>query len=254
MKKDSAEEMFEPICLCLISKKNHHMSFREWLHQFYIQFSTSSSRPISEYIVHILTKIPVPTPGNTVNFSLISKGQIISCSEFPENCLPHLGIPLKLLFNCLSIGNVFKLFAACLLEQKILFVSCRYSLLTSIIELITSLIFPIIWQHTYVPILPELLIEFTHSPLPFIMGVHKNYFSPAQQEELKDVMIVDIDTDTIFSPSNYEFNNVPLPQFAELSSTIIEHTRSNLFDADSSFDWSTKKVSNLESSLLRILT
>ena len=41
-----------------------------------------------------------------------------------------------------------------------------------IAEAITSLLFPLHWQHVYVPILPSSLLHFLDAPVPFIMGVY----------------------------------------------------------------------------------
>jgi hypothetical protein len=39
-------------------------------------------------------------------------------------------------------------------------------------ESITNLIFPFVWQHVYVPILPASLKHFLDAPVPFLMGLH----------------------------------------------------------------------------------
>ena len=39
-------------------------------------------------------------------------------------------------------------------------------------EAMTSLIFPFIWQHVYVPILPASLLHFLEAPVPFVMGLY----------------------------------------------------------------------------------
>jgi hypothetical protein len=83
---------------------------------------------------------------------------------------------LSLLFDSLDINNVMLVFSLALLEKKILLVSSQYSLLTYAAEAIRSLLYPFEWQHVYVPILPDCLIEFVASPTPFIMGVHSSYF------------------------------------------------------------------------------
>ena len=41
-----------------------------------------------------------------------------------------------------------------------------------IAEAITGLLFPLYWQHVYVPILPSSLLHFLDAPVPFIMGVY----------------------------------------------------------------------------------
>lgn len=37
-------------------------------------------------------------------------------------------------------------------------------------EGITSLLFPFVWPHVYVPILPAALDHFLDAPVPFLMG------------------------------------------------------------------------------------
>ena len=41
-------------------------------------------------------------------------------------------------------------------------------------ESVTALIFPFVWQHVYVPILPASLSHFLDAPVPFIMGLYCN--------------------------------------------------------------------------------
>jgi len=39
-------------------------------------------------------------------------------------------------------------------------------------ESITSVLFPFIWQHVYVPILPAALSHFLDAPVPFLIGIY----------------------------------------------------------------------------------
>ena len=38
-------------------------------------------------------------------------------------------------------------------------------------ECVSALIYPFVWQHVYVPILPASLEHFLEAPVPFIMGL-----------------------------------------------------------------------------------
>ena len=38
-------------------------------------------------------------------------------------------------------------------------------------ESVTGVLFPFIWQHVYVPILPAALSHFLDAPVPFLMGI-----------------------------------------------------------------------------------
>ena len=85
-------------------------------------------------------------------------------------------IPLHYLFEVLDVSNICQLFWCVLTEQRVLFVSDQYTLLTYIAESVVSLLFPFKWHQVYVPILPECLLEFMGSPTPFIMGAHTSYY------------------------------------------------------------------------------
>lgn len=47
-----------------------------------------------------------------------------------------------------------------------------YYKLILVAECITVLLFPFVWQHVYVPILPSSLHHFLDAPVPYIMGLH----------------------------------------------------------------------------------
>ena len=40
-----------------------------------------------------------------------------------------------------------------------------------IAESLTTLFFPLLWQHVYVPVLPPFLLHYLDAPVPFIMGL-----------------------------------------------------------------------------------
>lgn len=44
----------------------------------------------------------------------------------------------------------------------------------TVAESITALMFPFLWQHVYVPILPASLLHFLDAPVPYLMGLHSN--------------------------------------------------------------------------------
>lgn len=100
---------------------------------------------------------------------------------------------LTYLFMKFKIDELLKVIQAIFSEQKIVFISSSYTLLTPIIECIFKLIYPFKWQHVYVPvcnlmhssktlfnkpffkILPSSKIDFVEAPNPFIMGCNSKY-------------------------------------------------------------------------------
>ena len=41
-----------------------------------------------------------------------------------------------------------------------------------IAEALTTLFFPLSWEHVYVPVLPPSLLHYLDAPVPFIMGLY----------------------------------------------------------------------------------
>ncbi|KUF97344.1 hypothetical protein AM588_10011689 [Phytophthora nicotianae] len=59
------------------------------------------------------------------------------------------------------------------------------------------LLAPFQWQSTYIPLLPSGLLDFLHSPVPFLVGCH----SLSETSEWADVCFYDIDKDRIAVPA-----------------------------------------------------
>lgn len=137
------------------------------------------------------------------------------------NEFPLLDVPLEHLFMCLDADNVLRLFTALLTEQKVLLHSCRLALLTHCAEAAVSLLFPFVWQHVYIPLLPKKLCDFVQAPTPFLMGLHT--------EDLQDigplsaVVVVDLDNNRITYTSPMQLPRLPEKASSKLRTSIREH-------------------------------
>ncbi len=69
-------------------------------------------------------------------------------------------------------------------EQKILFHSRSYSRLNDACHALTSLMYPFVYNHIYIPLLPSPLIEVLSTPTPFLMGIHSSL-----KNEVNDLVI-----------------------------------------------------------------
>ena len=66
---------------------------------------------------------------------------------------------------------------ACLLtEQRVVFFSSSWALLTLVAECFVAYLHPLQWQHTFVPILPGQMLDFLMAPTSFLMGCHLGHF------------------------------------------------------------------------------
>ncbi len=58
-------------------------------------------------------------------------------SEWPEK--PVIDLPLHLPFLCLSVDDILRVVTAILCEERVVFVSCNYALLTTVMEVSISM-------------------------------------------------------------------------------------------------------------------
>jgi myotubularin-related protein 5/13 len=139
--------------------------------------------PLETLIGNILGCIQIPPPGGPqVRFS-IGAGDKQALQPPLSNTLPCTGNCVSLLFKQLGKKNVMLLYCAAMTEHKILVHSTSYSRLTESCRALTSLMYPLRYTHTYVPILPAALLEILSTPTPFIMGIHSS-----MQTEITDVV------------------------------------------------------------------
>ena len=92
--------------------------------------------------------------------------------EAPE--LPCIDYSLALLFDTLDVTNVLTLFAAALLESRILLISSQYTVLAVVAEALRTILSPLKWPHVYIPVIPGRMLDYLHCPTPFIFGVQKD--------------------------------------------------------------------------------
>ena len=88
-------------------------------------------------------------------------------------------------FRSLSIPTIITLFELALLERKMILVSSHYAMLTTAAETISTLMYPLSWHYNKVPVLPAHMLHFLEAPVPYIMGVHREYYTKAAEEEFR---------------------------------------------------------------------
>ncbi|XP_016114452.1 DENN domain-containing protein 2D-like [Sinocyclocheilus grahami] len=138
-----------------------------------------------------LREAPLPSPGNTVSISSFipdAGTEIISLTRPAESWLEH--VDFHTLFRCLNDEEVLMVFAATVTERRIIFISEELSTLSQVLHAVAALLYPFVWQHTFISIVPTVLIDVCAAPTPFLLGVQKNLLE--QLTDHSDLMIVDL--------------------------------------------------------------
>ncbi|CAG7734875.1 unnamed protein product [Allacma fusca] len=212
---DTKDSLFVTKAIALICPLPFIQAARHFLSGLYRYLRSGDDElSLESYVYHLLYYVPLPPPGRSVKMSYF--GENITCPRPKSNELPLLDYPLGELFRLLDLDSVLQLFTCVLLENQILLYSKDLYRLMLVAECVTAVLFPFVWQHVYVPILPSTLHHFLDAPVPFIMGLH------AQTTECKEnipceanLCFVDIDNNIVQVPED-------LPTFPQRSEFIDE--------------------------------
>ncbi|KAI8927250.1 AEX-3 domain-containing protein [Entophlyctis helioformis] len=213
------EELLAPLKVTVVVKPEHiyvprsigvtshwpwYALLKDWLCELVRQMRNPSQRglyyaPLERCVINLLHEIPLPPPGK-LEISINIGNVQLHCARPPVNTISILkNFSMYPLFRSMSVHHIVMIFELLLMEHKVIFVSSHYSMLNAAAETMINLIYPFYWHHLIVPILPARLMKCLDVPMPYIMGVHRKYFTQAVQAELRppDAAVVDIDNDTI---------------------------------------------------------
>ncbi|KZC14460.1 DENN domain-containing protein 1A, partial [Dufourea novaeangliae] len=139
------------------------------------------------------SSISIPVPNSKVNFVYQSPKQF-QLPSIPENR------NLTEYYSAVDAQNMMIVFASMLYERRIIFTSKRLSRLSACVQACNALIYPMIWQHIYIPVLPLSLIDYLLAPMPFLIGVPIPTLQRVRKSDLGEVVILDADNNTIETP------------------------------------------------------
>jgi hypothetical protein len=106
------------------------------------------------------------------------------------------------IFTLLGVDRFFKVLAAILCEQRVLFISNDVDLLTTTVLGSIAMIYPFRWHHVFITLLPSKLISYLAAPVPYIIGVKKSVLSEVSRELASGVMLVDLDNAEVGANGN----------------------------------------------------
>ncbi|PVD32092.1 hypothetical protein C0Q70_07520 [Pomacea canaliculata] len=167
---------FFPQCCCVVSKAPYFYATKEILSCLisHVEHDMEEMYTFVKDFTYTMTMCPVPPAGNViVEMSVYNLSVMLypaECAEKPVNDLP-----LHLVFLCFHADDVLRILSAVLMEQRIVFVSSNYALLTIIMESFLYYILPFRWRFTYVPILSATSLELLEAPGTFMMGCHTRH-------------------------------------------------------------------------------
>ncbi|KAG7487586.1 hypothetical protein MATL_G00025230 [Megalops atlanticus] len=223
------------LCICLLS-------YLPWFEIYYKLLNT-----LADYLakhqendlndmLKSLHSHPVPKPNTPVNLSVnerlhIATGQVV---KDPQSQEPHSyfiapdinGLPtipesrnLTEYFVAVDVNNMLQLYASMLHERRIIITSSKLSTLTACVHGSAAMLYPMYWQHIFIPVLPPHLLDYCCAPMPYLIGVHLSLLERVRSRSLEDVVILNVDTNTLESPSD-DLQNLPGDVVSTLKSKL----------------------------------
>uniref|UniRef100_A0A672U7C0 DENN domain containing 1B n=1 Tax=Strigops habroptila TaxID=2489341 RepID=A0A672U7C0_STRHB len=183
-------------CLCILS-------YLPWFEVYYKLLNTLADYLAKEQendsndLLKSLYSHPVPKPNALVSLSVVS---ILCLTPTPRNLTEY--------FVAVDVNNMLQLYASMLHERRIIITSSKLSTLTACIHASAALLYPMYWQHIYIPVLPPHLLDYCCAPMPYLIGVHLSLIERVKNRSLEDVVLLNVDTNTLETPFN-DLNNLP---------------------------------------------
>ncbi|KAM9613063.1 DENN domain-containing protein 1B isoform 1-T1 [Trichechus inunguis] len=212
------------ICLCILS-------YLPWFEVYYKLLNTLADYLAKELesdlneTLKSLYNHPVPKANTPINLSVNQEIFIASEQVLKDqpSLAPHsyfiapdvTGLPtipesrnLTEYFVAVDVNNMLQLYASMLHERRIIITSRKLSTLTACLHGSAALLYPMYWQHIYIPVLPPHLLDYCCAPMPYLIGIHSSLIERVKNKSLEDVVMLNVDTNTLESPFN-DLSNLP---------------------------------------------
>uniref|UniRef100_A0A8C7JPK4 DENN domain containing 1A n=1 Tax=Oncorhynchus kisutch TaxID=8019 RepID=A0A8C7JPK4_ONCKI len=148
-------------------------------------------------LLESLHTLPIPDPGVPVHLSVHSYFTVPDTRELPS--IPE-NRNLTEYFVAVDVNNMLHLYASMLYERRILICCSKLSTLTACVHGSAAMMYPMYWQHVYIPVLPQHLIDYCCAPMPYLIGVHSSLMEKVRGMALDDVVVLNVDTNTLETP------------------------------------------------------
>ncbi|XP_074541529.1 DENN domain-containing protein 1B isoform X2 [Halichoeres trimaculatus] len=183
-------------CLCILS-------YLPWFEVFYkllnnlADYLTKGQTNEMKALLAALYKQPIPLAAGSVTLQMIPyfiAPDPRSLPSIPENR------NLTELIVAVDVGNLLQLYASMLFERRILIFASKLSTLTSCVHALNAVLYPMCWQHIFIPVLPPHLLDYCCAPMPYLIGVHTSLAERVRSRGLEEVVILNVDTNTLETP------------------------------------------------------
>ncbi|XP_008299822.1 DENN domain-containing protein 2A-like [Stegastes partitus] len=180
-----------PEVYCIVSHLGCFNLFSKVLDE--VERRRALSPALVQPFMRAIMEAQFPAPGRTINIKTFLPG---SGTEVMELCRPSDSrlehVDFECLFSCLSLRLLLRVFGSLLLERRVIFTAEKLSTLSQCCHAVVALLYPFVWQHTYIPVLPSAMLDIVCTPTPFIVGLLSSSLPQLTELPLEEVLVVDL--------------------------------------------------------------
>nr|XP_043871932.1 DENN domain-containing protein 1B isoform X1 [Solea senegalensis] len=227
-------------CLCILS-------YLPWFEVFYkllnnlADYLTKGQTNETKVLLAALYKQPLPLAAGSVTLQmgeqLLVSTEVYHPTGHPEGQegVPYFIAPdpkslpsipenrnLTELIVAVDVGNLLQVYASLLFERRILILASKLSTLTSCVHALSAVLFPMYWQHIFIPVLPPHLLDYCCAPMPYLIGVHTSLSERVRSRGLEEVVILNVDTNTLENPFD-DHKRIPSDVMSGLKLCLKRH-------------------------------
>lgn len=184
--------------LCIISEHYWPKVFRKILAWAVDRLERGGWPRVTELLAAVLAK-GAPPPGGQMEVCLQTDPRLPSRYLYarPNDLYAPVGDDVYQVFQGLGGDALVAVFAGALAERRIIFVGNGLLRVSKAVFAFYSLLWPFMWQHICISVLPPSLIEYLQSPIPFMLGVQSYHYEMAKPLLDDDLVVVDLDHNSV---------------------------------------------------------
>uniref|UniRef100_A0A671RDM6 DENN domain-containing protein 1A-like n=1 Tax=Sinocyclocheilus anshuiensis TaxID=1608454 RepID=A0A671RDM6_9TELE len=179
---------------CRLSSGAHSchciLGYLPWFEVFYkllnilADYTTKGQDSQWRELLESLHTLNIPDPGVPVHLSVHLFFTVPDPRELPS--IPE-NRNLTEYFVAVDVNNMLHLYASLLYERRILISCSKLSTLTACVHGAAAMLYPMYWQHVYIPVLPQFIFK-------------SQIFHKVRGMALDDVVLLNVDTNTLETP------------------------------------------------------
>ena len=220
------EIVFVPFCICLISKYPYVNEMRACLKSIYTILNNEPSMNedfiINDIIMFLINSIPIPTKNTSIKFLLPFNWNYIELECPKLDGINVMNLSACKLIATLTIENLIIIFRLLISEKKILLIDDDYERLSNVADGLVSLLYPLQWVHTFIPIMSDQMLKYLETFLPFLNGINEslmsnveNVFKESEMEEDDEVFLIYIKDNKIKLSSTLKGKNKKFEKYIQ---------------------------------------